>query len=712
MPDFKPDRPPHRSSQLAAQQPRDLLGIGPEVDAFAYLIALKSMTPPLAIGLFGAWGSGKSFFIRSLQQRIDRLLAEGKTAPAGVSLPFHRSVVQIEFNAWQYMQGNLWASLLDHLLRNLDGDALEADDLVGARQREYLTKMRTAKEALLSEQQRLRTLEEERQAAVATLEQKRAARAVALVELERARRQNPIALAAASQPVKRELSRLASRAGVPDVMATAEDVGQAVREIRATVTRGGGLVTTLRRAGWLYTASLTVALVALPVLAGWLATTHSWSAVTQASALVASLLVVVVAAVKGANRSLSKLVEDLERVEKDATKEVNLAVQQAEQDLAQKDEQVAQAQERERELAGQTAELSAKLDAVTPGRVLNEFLADRLGSDDYRKYLGLPAIVRRDLDRLSRIIERENLAADQDDAGESDDSVTRRINRIVLYIDDLDRCPTDVVIQVLQAVHLLLAFPLFVVVVAVDSRWLAGSLEDFYKVQLGSRSGASSDDYLEKIFQVPFIVNRLETEGRRQIVQGLLGPVLATSGSSGTAAAGEEPQTGASVRVLAELLARMSDVDAGATPWLEAARMQINAEELAFMNDLAPLLGDTPRSVKRFVNVYQLIKSIARARGAYTGADAQAVLFLLALATGQPADAKLVADAVEQAAADERSEELTLQDAVCADDDPAPQAGSAGPLTAWLLARPVWANKPVRELSPWLPSVQRFSFAL
>ena len=711
MPDFKPDSPPHRSSQLTAQQPRDLLGIGPEVDAFAYLIALKSMTPPLAIGLFGAWGSGKSFFIRSLQQRIDRLLAEGKTAPPGTKLPFHRSVVQIEFNVWQYMQGNLWASLLDHLLRNLDGDALEADDLVGARQREYLTKMRTSKEALLNEQQRLRTLEEERQAAVTTLEEKRAARAVALVELERARRQNPVALAAVSQPVRRELSRLATRGGVPDVMATAEDVGQAVREIRATVTRGGGVVTTLRRAGWLYTASLIVVLVALPVLGGWLASTHSWSAVTQASALIASLLVVVLAALKGANRSLSKLVEDLERVEKDATKEINLAVQKAERDLAQKDEQVAQAQERERKLAGQTAELAAKLDAVTPGRVLNEFLAERLGSDDYRKYLGLPAIVRRDLDRLSRIIERENLTAD-DDARESDDSVTRQINRIVLYIDDLDRCPTDVVIQVLQAVHLLLAFPLFVVVVAVDSRWLAGSLEDFYKVQLGSRSGASADDYLEKIFQVPFLVSRLETEGRRQIVQGLLGPVAATSGSSGPAAGPEEPHVGASVLELAELLARMSDVDAGSAPWLEAARMQINVEELAFMNDLAPLLGDTPRSVKRFVNVYQLIKSIARARGSYTAADAQAVLFLLALATGQPADAQVVADAVEQAAAEELSENLTLQHAVCVDSDPLPQAGSSGPLTAWLMARPVWANKPVRDLGPWLPSVQRFSFAL
>ncbi len=44
------------------------------------------------------------------------------------------------------------------------------------------------------------------------------------------------------------------------------------------------------------------------------------------------------------------------------------------------------------------------------------------------------------------------------------------LNRIVLYIDDLDRCPPKRVVEVLQAVHLLLAFELFVVVVGVDAR--------------------------------------------------------------------------------------------------------------------------------------------------------------------------------------------------------------------------------------------------
>lgn len=65
------------------------------------------------------------------------------------------------------------------------------------------------------------------------------------------------------------------------------------------------------------------------------------------------------------------------------------------------------------------------------------------------------------------------------------DPANRKIERIVLYIDDLDRCPAAKVVDVLQAVHLLLAYPLFVVVVGVDSRWLLQSLSAHY-TELGS----------------------------------------------------------------------------------------------------------------------------------------------------------------------------------------------------------------------------------
>jgi KAP family P-loop domain len=41
----------------------DLLGITREVEALASLVAARAVSPPLSIGLFGEWGSGKSFFM-------------------------------------------------------------------------------------------------------------------------------------------------------------------------------------------------------------------------------------------------------------------------------------------------------------------------------------------------------------------------------------------------------------------------------------------------------------------------------------------------------------------------------------------------------------------------------------------------------------------------------------------------------------------------
>src|SRR5262249_31727599 len=64
-----------------------------------------------------------------------------------------------------------------------------------------------------------------------------------------------------------------------------------------------------------------------------------------------------------------------------------------------------------------------------------------------------------------------------------------RFRRIVLYIDDLDRCEPEKVVEVLQAVNMLLSFQLFVVLVAVDARWLSRSLEMQYPGFFGSTKG-------------------------------------------------------------------------------------------------------------------------------------------------------------------------------------------------------------------------------
>jgi KAP family P-loop domain len=111
--------------------------------------------------------------------------------------------------------------------------------------------------------------------------------------------------------------------------------------------------------------------------------------------------------------------------------------------------------------------------------------------------------------------------------------------RIILYIDDLDRCPPDKVVEVLQAIHLLLHFPLFVVAVAVDARWVSRSLTVRYKELIADNRTAEpgkpivpatdksecrpadAQDYLEKIFQIPYWVRRMDADASLTFVESL-----------------------------------------------------------------------------------------------------------------------------------------------------------------------------------------------
>ena len=92
-----------------------------------------------------------------------------------------------------------------------------------------------------------------------------------------------------------------------------------------------------------------------------------------------------------------------------------------------------------------------------------------------------------------------------------------------LYIDDLDQCEATTVVKVPQAVHFLLAVPLFVVVVGVDSRWIYQALMDEFPELLGPGESATPHDYLEKVFQIPLWLEPLNADTSRRMLQGLVG---------------------------------------------------------------------------------------------------------------------------------------------------------------------------------------------
>ena len=96
---------------------KDELDFKSDINALASIIAYKEVKPPLAIGLFGNWGSGKSFFMNKLQKRIDYLSRKGGN-------DFCKKILPITFNSWHYSDSNLWASLITKIFEVVHGLSL------------------------------------------------------------------------------------------------------------------------------------------------------------------------------------------------------------------------------------------------------------------------------------------------------------------------------------------------------------------------------------------------------------------------------------------------------------------------------------------------------------------------------------------------------------------------------------------------------------
>jgi len=355
--------------------------------------------------------------------------------------------------------------------------------------------------------------------------------------------------------------------------------------------------------------------------------------------------------------------------------------------------QAAAQAERDRIQAQQKVDqIRSEIEDIRAGRRLEQFIRDRAGSDDYRRHLGIIATIRRDFGALAALLDqvrREGARPPQPapDANGGAPAPTAPsappVRRIVLYIDDLDRCPEERVVEVLQAVHLLLAFPLFVVVVGVDSRWLLRAVQSQYERLLTSernaaQAGVPTDDaahwastpqnYLEKIFQIPFTLEPMDARGFERLLGSLItvrapavkpvdaavpkaeadagGAQLAndvkeSDTDTESAAAGLDEQWLDDENEDEEDDASEDEDDAGLNP----PGLEVESWELTYMSGLAPLIG-SPRMAKRFANVYRFIRAAlsGEALHKFTGTaekpgDFRAVSLLLALLTGFPGEA-------------------------------------------------------------------------
>jgi hypothetical protein len=113
VPGYDSDRVGQDDAWSASAPIRDLLDAGRDARALAALIASVQLKAPMAIGLFGAWGSGKSFVLTLIRQMLTEITATGHAEG------YLDDVRVVRFNAWQYAEVNLWASLVDEVLSEI-----------------------------------------------------------------------------------------------------------------------------------------------------------------------------------------------------------------------------------------------------------------------------------------------------------------------------------------------------------------------------------------------------------------------------------------------------------------------------------------------------------------------------------------------------------------------------------------------------------------
>lgn len=97
----------------------------------------------------------------------------------------------------------------------------------------------------------------------------------------------------------------------------------------------------------------------------------------------------------------------------------------------------------------------------------------------------------------------------------------KRPCKLIIFVDDLDRCQPEKVVEVLQALVLLTENTPFVVFLAVDPRIIVTAIESVHE-SFFSAAGISGYEYLDKIVNIPFAIPSLVQSEKSLLVEGYM----------------------------------------------------------------------------------------------------------------------------------------------------------------------------------------------
>ena len=268
---------------------------------------------------------------------------------------------------------------------------------------------------------------------------------------------------------------------------------------------------------------------------------------------------------------------------------------------------------------------------------------------------------------------------------------------------------------------------------------------------------ATPRDYVEKIFQIPFWIKPMEPGDSEKLFKGLipdaqLAPIptagetpsgaQSTAGSTSTTA-GPSPASSDENKVITQDVEtetalpgssaqHLSDQSKGPHEDerkdnefnLSPESLLLDVNERNLMVAIGDIIGKSPRTVKRFVNIYRIIKAglDAKRLAAFRGtngrkAEYPAVLVLLSVAHGQPELTPTLFRALKLEY--EKNANLTLKTFVEKPSD-YPVEVDGGLRESWehlikelgTFCHDEKTDIPLKTLNKWLPVIVRYTFQL
>jgi hypothetical protein len=672
--------PPKRGQRLDNDIPHgeDQLDILDEARALADAIALKDLNPPLVVGVFGGWGAGKSFVLHLIEKRLQDLRCEeiGSGDDALKNYPFVGHPYLIHFDAWTYAKGNLWASLMQTTLVELDRQiSLEQELVAGLKidpcaaspvwkllwqltdeQRQILTKTELGRKALDNAKQFMQNgspgclwdkLMNLHEIEVDELKIKE-------MELDVLRKRHLVARQKLEAQVDKELSMDAQKMAWFPVWEEFQDMvkekieeSDAVSfdEMMKAIPASKKLFVGVQNLSLPAIAFMLVAVVGGFVLAR---ADYIIDIYSQIAGMLVAISTPIVQAWNWFEKRRDAYEQRITMIQESKSRQR----QQRINDLTaittegSPGHEVAETGENLRKKEATVERIRSQIGITGRARSLSDFLQTRLEEGLYQKELGLLDQVQSDIQELSDSL-LPSRAPGMRDRKQTDELFPRGDPRVVLFIDDLDRCPPDKVVEVLEAAQLLVKTQLFVIVIAIDVRYVTRALENEYKGVLVRSGEPSGLDYIEKIIQIPYRVRSVSEHGvgkfmRSQMeIREKVKPKKKDNidEETGTENTDLETKNTAEDQIKRARLAVSAQATRTDSITVSPKAIQFDPEEYAAITESCSALAVSPRTMKRLVNVFKLLKLIWYRQGLDDGPFIdikKAMLAILALCSRYP----------------------------------------------------------------------------